>query len=401
MTRRLYYEDSHLRSFEAIVSSHRAQDGARWIELDRTAFYPGGGGQPSDRGTIGGRAVADVLDQDGTIWHKIDGPPPDDGSAVTCEIDWGRRFDAMQQHTGQHILSRAFVELAKADTRSFHLGEAEVTIDIGHPGPSDELLRAVEERASGIVWEDREVTTHVVPRDEAIRYPLRKSPDVEGPVRVVEVGGFDWSACGGTHVNRSGEVGLIAILGTERYKGGTRVAFVAGGRALRRLREKSDLLREACLEFTAGESDLLKAVRRLREERDRLDRRLRPLVRESLEREARLLLEGAPRGAHGPAVARYFPERDPEEAGILAAMIAAGGGVALLVCGGTTPRAHFSAPAGTIAVGALLGEICRRHGGRGGGRPESAQGTIPSDRIEAALREALDFVGAREKGALD
>jgi alanyl-tRNA synthetase len=400
LTRRLYYEDSHLRSFEAVLSSRREQDGALWVELDRTAFYPGGGGQPSDRGTIANRAVTEVIERDGTIWHKVDGALPGD-SAIPCEIDWVRRFDAMQQHTGQHILSRAFVEIARADTRSFHLGEEEITIDIDHPGPSDEVLRAVEERASGVVWEDREVATHVVSREEALRYPLRKPPDVDGPVRVVEVAGYDWSACGGTHVSRSGEVGLIAILATERYKGGTRVAFVAGGRALRRLREKSALLRETCLEFTAGESDLLKAVRKLREERDRLDRRLRPLIRESLEREARLLLEGAPRGAHGPAVARYFPERDPEEAGHLAAMIAAGGGVALLVSGGATPRAHFSAPAGTISVGALLGEICRRHGGRGGGRPECAQGTIPPERIETALREALDFVVAREKGAVD
>jgi len=346
--------------------------------------------------------VTDVSESQGSIWHRVDGPgAPEPGSNVSCAIDWARRFDHMQQHTGQHILSRAFVELASADTRSFHMGEAEVTIDVDHPGPTEDLLRAVEERASAIVWEDREVTTHVVSRDEALRFPLRKPPDVDGPVRVVEIGAYDWSACGGTHVHRAGEVGLIAILGTERYKGGTRVSFVAGGRALRRLRQKGDILRDACLEFTAGEADLLRAVRRLKEERDRLDRRIKPLLRESLEREAIRLLEEAPRGGHGPVVARALPERDPDEVGLLAGMIAGHGGIALLMSGGPSPRAHFSAPAGTIAVGPLLGEICRRHGGRGGGRPESAQGTIPGDRVEAALREALEAaLGSHEKGTV-
>jgi len=400
LTRRLYYEDSHLRAFEAVVQAVEERDGSLWASLDRTAFYPGGGGQPPDRGTIGGRAVTEVSESQGRIWHRVDGSLAS-GSTVPSEIDWPRRFDHMQQHTGQHILSRAFVELASTDTRSFHMGEDEVTIDVDHAGPAEDLLRAVEERASTIVWEDREVTTHVVSREEALRFPLRKPPDVEGPVRVVEIGAYDWSACGGTHVRRSGEVGLIAILGTERYKGGTRVSFVAGGRALRRLRQKGDILREACLEFTAGEADLLRAVRRLKEERTSLDRRLKPLLRESLEREAARLLEEAPRGAHGPVVARTLAERDPDEVGLLAGMISGLGGIALLMSGGPSPRAHFCAPAGTISVGPLLGEICRRHGGRGGGRPESAQGTIPGDRVEAALREALGAaLGSHEKGTV-
>jgi len=400
LTRRLYYEDSHLRAFEAVVGAVEERDGSLWASLDQTAFYPGGGGQPPDRGTIGGRAVTEVSESQGSIWHQVDGSLAP-GSSVSCAIDWSRRFDHMQQHSGQHILSRAFVELASADTRSFHMGEDEVTIDVDHAGPAEDLLRAVEERASAIVWEDREVTTHVVSREEAVRFPLRKPPDVEGPVRVVEIGAYDWSACGGTHVHRSGEVGMIAILGTERYKGGTRVSFVAGGRALRRLRQKGDILREACLEFTAGESDLLRAVRRLKEERSHLDRRLKPLLREFLEREAVRLLDEAPRGGNGPVVARALPERDADEVGLLAGLIAGRGGIALLMSGGPSPRAHFCAPTGTISVGSLLGEICRRHGGRGGGRPESAQGTIPGDRVEAALREALEAaLGSHEKGTV-
>ena len=330
-----------------------------------------------------------VEEIEGEIWHRVDGAVTPD-ARVECVLDWARRFDHMQSHTGQHILSRAFVEVAKADTRSFHLGDGEVTIDVDHASPGTDLLRLVEDRANQIVWEDREVLTHVVSRDDALRFPLRKPPDVEGPVRVVEVEGYDWSACGGTHVRRSGQVGMISILGTERYKGGTRVAFVTGARALRRLRGAGDLLRRVCLEFTAGEADLPSAVARLKESHGRLDRRLKPLLRESLEREAARLLADAPRGPHGPVVALHAPDRPADEAGLLAGLIAEQGGTALLVCGGETPRAHFSAPTGTMSMGALLGEICKRHGGRGGGRPESAQGTIPKDAVPQALREARD-----------
>ena len=388
MTQRLYYEDSHLREFRARVDSSEERDAGTWIALDRTAFYPGGGGQPPDRGTIAGFAVSEVEERDGGIWHRVERAPG--GEHVDASIDWSRRFDHMQQHTGQHILSAAFLEVARAETRSFHLGDAVVTIDVDHAGPDEALLRSVEERANEVVWDDREVLTHVVSLEEARTFPLRKPPTVERDVRIVEVRGFDWSACGGTHVARSGEVGLIAILGTERYKGGTRVSFVAGHRALRRLREAGDLLRRACLEFTAGEPDLLRAVGSLKEERDRLQKRIKPLVRDALEREAEALLGAAPRGPNGPVVACHFEGRDPDEAGQLAAIVAARGGVALVVSGEDTPRAHFCAPAGTIAVGALLGDLCRRHGGRGGGRPETAQGTVPRERIDAVLREALE-----------
>jgi alanyl-tRNA synthetase len=294
----------------------------------------------------------------------------------------------MQQHTGQHILSQAFLEMASAETRSFHLGEEEVSIDVAHPGPDPDLLRQVEERANQIVWEDREVKVHVVPREEVGRFPLRKLPAVEGMVRVVEVEAFDWSACGGTHVRRSGQVGMIAILATEKYKGGTRVSFVCGGRALRKQRERSRLLRDLSLAFTAGEADLPNAVARLKEERDRLSLRLKTLLKAELEREAASLVETAPRGARGPVVAHHFPDRDPAEIGTLSSLVASRGGIALLTAGKDTPRAHFSAPAGTISVGDLLGRLVREFGGKGGGRAESAQGAIPAQAVEAALLAA-------------
>ena len=397
MTRRLYHEDSTIRDFEGTVLHSIERDGATWVELDRTAFYPGGGGQPADRGRLDALSVVDVSEDEGRVWHRVEGAPAP-GSRVEASVDWARRFDHMQQHTGQHILSQAFIAVAGAETRSFHLGEGEVSIDVAHPGLDPEMLRSVEERANEVVWEDREILIHEVPREEIGRFPLRKLPAVEGIVRVVEVQGFDWSACGGTHVRRTGQVGIVAILSTEKYKGGTRVAFVCGGRALRRQRDRARLLRELSLAFTAGESDLPKAVARLKEERERLDKRLKTLLSSELTREAAALIEAAPRGLRGPVVARHFPDRDSGEIGALASLIAGRGAIALLASGGETPRAHFSAPAGTISVGDLLGRLCREYGGKGGGRPESAQGAIPAHALEAALdaARAAALAGAQE-----
>ncbi len=388
VTRLLYYEDSSIREFQGTVLHTVEKDGGLWVELDQTAFYPGGGGQPPDHGRLDGAAVTDTREEEGRVWHRVESALVPD-TRVDGTLDWTRRFDHMQQHTGQHILSQAFIEVASAETRSFHLGEEEVTIDVAHPGPDPDLLRRVEERANEIVWEDREIVIHEVPREDVGRFPLRKVPSVEGIVRVVEVTGFDWSACGGTHVRRSGQIGMIAILSTEKYKGGTRVAFVCGARALRRQRERGRLLRELSLAFTSGESDLPNAVARLKEERDRLDRRVKVLLQAELEREAALLVEGAPRGSTGPVVARHYPDRDPAEIGTLASLVAARGGIALLMAGTDTPRAHFSAPAGTIPVGDLLGRLCREFGGKGGGRAESAQGAIPAQNVTAALDAAL------------
>ncbi|HEY7728318.1 MAG TPA: alanyl-tRNA editing protein [Candidatus Eisenbacteria bacterium] len=387
MTQRLYDENPFLQEFEATVLQVAEEDGVPRVVLDRTAFYPGGGGQPSDRGTLGAARVLDVQERGGGLWHLLDRPLPA-GARLRGAIDWQRRFDHMQQHTGQHVLSQAFIGVAAAETVSFHMGEAASTIDVAHPGPDPALLALVEDRANEVLWEDRPVITHRVTRGDLARFPLRKPPVAEGVIRIVEVEGFDWSPCGGTHVGRSGQVGVIALLGAERYKGGTRIEFVCGGRALRRQRERSRLLRTLGLAFTAGEADLPAAVERLKEERDRLGRRLRALLKDALERESETLAAESTPGGRGPVVVRHFPDRDAGEVAALAALTAGRGAVALFFSGEEAPRAHFSAPPGTIPVGELLARICRRHGGKGGGRAESAQGAVPRDQLAGALETA-------------
>ena len=232
---RLYYTDAYLVEFDAVVRDV-VQRNDRWkVTLDRTAFYPTSGGQPFDTGTIGEANVLDVFEQeDGTIGHLVD-RELETNSRVRGHVDWSRRFDHMQQHTGQHLLSAAFEREAGAKTVSFHLGTSASTIDLDKELPADQIAR-VEDAVNGILWEDREVCVKFVTANEAAKLPLRKDPAREGELRIVEIKDYDLSACGGTHVNRTGAIGVIAIAGVERFKGGLRVEFVCGGRAVRTFR---------------------------------------------------------------------------------------------------------------------------------------------------------------------
>src|SRR5688500_8937167 len=232
---RLYYTDSYLVEFDAVVREVHLQ-GDRWkVVLDRTAFYPTSGGQPFDTGTLGDANVLDVFEQeDGTIGHLID-RELETNSRVRGHVDWDRRFDHMQQHTGQHLLSAAFERETGAKTVSFHLGTQASTIDLDKELPAEQIAR-VEDVVNKVLWEDREICVKFVTAHEAAKLPLRKEPAREGELRIIEIKDYDLSACGGTHVRRTGAIGVIAISAFERFKGGLRVEFVCGGRALRAYR---------------------------------------------------------------------------------------------------------------------------------------------------------------------
>ncbi|HEX5708343.1 MAG TPA: alanyl-tRNA editing protein, partial [Pyrinomonadaceae bacterium] len=208
MTERLYYSDSHLVEFDArVVGERTTTDGRRALLLDRTAFYPTGGGQPTDTGALDSARVVDcVEDEAGEVLHVFEGEAPEVGASVRGRVDWSRRLDHIQQHTGQHILSQAFVELFGAETRSFRMLSEACEIDVELDAPSDERVRRAVRRANEIIWEDRPVRVHQVTPDEVARMPLRKDSAREGELRVIEIEGFDFSPCGGTHARRTGEV---------------------------------------------------------------------------------------------------------------------------------------------------------------------------------------------------
>jgi alanyl-tRNA synthetase len=217
-TERLYYHDSRLLEFDArVIDLTEREDGAIAVVLDRTAFYPTGGGQPNDTGTLGGARVVDCIDaEDDGVLHVIQGPAPEIGDSVHGSVDWLRRLDHLQQHTGQHILSAAFVSLFDAPTHSFRVLEHDCEIDVALENPDDEKIGQAVDLANQIIWDARPIQIRTVTSDEAAALPLRKESARAGELRIIQIEDFDLTPCGGTHARSTGEVGCIAVRSWER-----------------------------------------------------------------------------------------------------------------------------------------------------------------------------------------
>jgi len=311
-TRRLYFDDAYRREFDAAVLERRTQEGSPALVLEETCFYPESGGQPWDKGTIDGIDVLKVVDLDGIIVHvlKEDVASP----KVHGAIDWPTRFDHMQQHTGQHILSQAFFETLKGETLSFHLGEEVSTLEIGLRTITDADLDRVEDRANATVWEDREVKTYFVPEERIGDVPLRRPPKKQGLLRVVEVSGYDYSACGGTHCRRTGEIGLIKINGVEKIRGNIRFEFLCGDRALVDYRLKDRNVRKIAGLFSSLPRDTAGQVEKLAADFKVQKKRVRKLE----ERVAFFDAQDVIRGRKDRIVSGVFEDRTLEEARFLA-----------------------------------------------------------------------------------
>jgi len=397
MTVRLYYQDAYCTEFDAeVLHSIPGEKSAVGIILDRTCFYPTSGGQPYDTGSLAGQRVVDVVEVEGDIVHWVAGPAP--GKSVHGQIDWKRRFDHMQQHSGQHILSQAFLQELGAQTVSFHLGDELCTIDLDRPGLEVKDVERVEDRANAVVFADRPITTRFVQPDELPALGLRKMPTVEHDIRVVEVEGFDRSPCGGTHCARSGEVGAVAIRKWERRSAETRVEFVCGWRALHDYRWKTAMVNELALAFSVKDRELASAVQRLLAEAADARRELNRLRDQLLTAEASRLLGEARPWNEARIVVGSFPERDVGELRRLAALLVeAGATVALLGVSGQAARLIFARSEDVTAdMAMLLRKTCQAFGGKGGGQPNLAQGGgFPGARVDEALefaRSALSTV---------
>jgi alanyl-tRNA synthetase len=397
-TERLYYGDSHLTEFEArVVSVTESVSGWCAVTLDRTAFYPTGGGQPSDTGLLDSAHVVECIDQnDGDVLHVIQGRAPQVGATVKGRVDWERRLDHIQQHTGQHILSQAFVALYKAETRSFRMMDEASEIDLALDDPADERIEKAIELANNIIWEDRPVRVRLVTPEEAAQLPLRKDSEREGELRIIEIEDFDLSPCGGTHAQRTGEVGLIAARSWERAKGLVRIEFVAGRRALADYARANKTARRVAALFSGARDEAPAAVARLLEENKQLSRRIRTLEEAASRLEGDELVKATtPRPTDGVRlIARTFDGRDAESLKHLAlAVIAHPQTIALLGSrDGETARLIFARSTDASGdMNALMREACSLLEGRGGGRPDMAQGGGHvvhklDDAIEAAVR---------------
>lgn len=388
-TARLYYDDPLLLGFTATVTGHATLGDAPSVLLDRSAFYPESGGQMADRGRLGGLSIIDVqVDDDGQVHHLLEGGALlDVGSSVTGDIDRARRRVHMALHTGQHMLSRALTDIAFASTVSSRLGETTCTIDVDRETLDERLVAEAEALVNAVVDDDAPVRAFFPTPDELAALPLRRAPKVTENIRVIAIGDLDVSPCGGTHCTRTAQVGLLRVLGIERYKGKARVTFSAGPRARRELWDEASVLRDLGRAFTCGPRDVPTAVEKLRRELG--------CAREDLGHARGRLADAA--AADLAAAAAADPDHRavavldevgveilrrivgritslPEATAFLASRT--DGGLAVMVSRGSASR---------LDCGAFLKRAAAAVGGRGGGRPEHAEGRFPATTDWPAL----------------
>jgi alanyl-tRNA synthetase len=385
-TERLYYTDCYLQEFSARVLRISPDPRGARVYLDRTAFYPESGGQPSDRGALAGIPVLDVIDEGDEVAHILANSPADE--AVQGSIDWERRFDHMQQHTGQHILSAAFDRTGSYKTVSFHLGTESATIDLDSDRVGARQIEDAEEMANGVVFENRAVQISFRAADEVKQLDLRKPTFREGDIRLMEIEGFDLSACGGTHVSRTGSVGMISIRKVERAKGLTRVEFVCGRRALRRARQDFGTLSEAARLFSTGLENVPESIAKQAQELREASKSRQKLVEDLAELEAAQLWQQAPEKGGVRVVRCLLEATEGKKAKVVAHALGKHAGAIALIGVKGTPSALFFAqtPGGEANLADVIKQTLGRFGGKGGGTRDFAQGGgLPENQLDAAL----------------
>jgi len=382
MTERLYYLDPYLKEFTARV----VKSTDRGVVLDRTAFYPTGGGQPCDLGTLNGIEVTDVVEDGREVIHAVASPIEGEVRGV---IDWDRRRDHMQQHHGQHLLSEAFVRVCKAQTSSFHLGKRSSSIDLDKDIAPVDLERA-ETLANMIIYENRPVQIGYFGRDEAKNLPMRKPPPDEERIRVVTVNEYDCQACCGTHPRTTGEVGVIGVTGAERQKGTTRVHFACGYRALTEARENARVLRSLGTKLSAGRDDLEKALDRVQEEFADARRKLNAAEKKLAE------LAGRELAARGRVVVEVFEGRGIEYLrAVASAVVSHPGKVAILGGTGETSSVVVARSADLpLDLRPMFKDVLAAVQGKGGGSAHFVQGGGPGKDVRAALKAAEEKIVA-------
>lgn len=394
MSQKLYYTDAFTRNFTATVVEQVTSNGRFAVILDQTFFYPTSGGQPHDTGTLAGVSVVDVTlrESDGAVLHWLETAvslPPQ----ISAAIDWERRFDHMQQHTGQHILSQAFLRVAEAQTVGFHLSPNSVTIDLDTAQLGAADVARAEQIANEIIWQNRPIRVKMVTPDEAAALPLRRIPNInEETLRLIEIEDFDLTACGGTHVSAAGAVGQIKVLRTENNRGQTRVEFCCGQRALQDYQQKHTIVATLSTLFTTGVEEVIGSVERLQTANKEAQRTIRRQQEALLAVDAANLLQTAQQ--IGPWYIVTAVRHDTSPAGLRALaqqLVQHENVVALLAL--HEARAAFvfarseNAPGDMRAL--LQTTLAQTNAGSGGGSPQMAQGGGPAAPV-AALENILN-----------
>ena len=395
-TRRLYYDDAYEKEFKARVihcevlppDVNSGITGTVWgLILDRTAFYPTSGGQPNDLGKIGDANVLDVRDEGEEILHLVDRKPADP-DVMGC-INWPRRFDHMQQHTGQHLLSAMFQERFGLPTVSFHLGAELCTIDLRGPEPKGKILEGAERAANQVVFEDRPVNVRYGTADQLSQLGVRKEVDRPGILRAIEIEAADLQPCGGTHVKSTGQIGVVLVRRCTKVRQDWRVEFVCGGRAERIARHDFQLLREAAEKLSCSPEEIAAAAVRTLADRDVNFRNLRAAQQSLAETEATLALQTAAPGANGfRVVSRVFEGVPAEYLGFFATAFAKSEkAIALLAAADGGHLLFAQHPTVGKDMNAVLKQVFEKVGGKGGGTRDFARGKLSDP---AKVRQALD-----------
>ena len=388
-TKKLYISDPYTWEFEARVIEVTEWDGHPAVVLEKTYFYPEGGGQPSDRGTLNGIPVTDVQEEDERVYHVLE-KAWDSSPSAAGRVDGGRRFDHMQQHAGQHILSQVFVELFDGATKSFHLGEEVSTLEIALKNITDEEIEAVEKRANAVVFSNLEIRSRLVDEKDIHTVPLRRPPQKAGLLRVIEIADFDYSACGGTHPLRTGEIGPIKIIKWDRIRGNLRFEFLCGFRAVGDYIQKNRSIQQIANSLTISDREVVAAFSRLREDLKELKKEMKVLRTKLLEVEA----EEFHAASKGPVIQELFKNREADEIRTLALSLIRKAPHVVLFGLEAGERGHLVFARSDeidIDLRQLVPMVSPLIDGRGGGQPSLVQ--MAGTRMEG-LTEALDAAAA-------
>jgi len=390
-TRKLYFEDPYQRTFKARVIERTVYEGKPALILNQTCFYPESGGQPADRGTIEKANVIHVLEANGTIQHVVENDIMAD--EISGAIDWAKRFDHMQQHAGQHVLSQCFFELYRAETLSFHLGEEVSTLEMDLRDFADEQAAKIEEKANAVVFEDREIKSFFVSDEQIQGIPLRRPPKKKGLIRVIEVADFDYSACGGTHPSRTGEIGPVKILKWDRIRNNIRFEFVCGRRAVLDYALKHRLLRDLAVSFTVSVSEVPESVGKISAELKDIKKKMKKIQEHLKHFEAQEMIRKT--GEEG-IIRDVFEEGTVEGTRQLALNIIKAGDFIVLFGLKLEERGHLILAASEglgFDARQLIPVVSPLVNGKGGGGPTLVEIFAPEmENIEKALDQALQFI---------
>lgn len=400
MTERIYYTDAYCTEFDAAVTALAELDGRPALILDRSAFYPTSGGQPYDTGALGDYAVVDVVAADGAVYHILDraAGPALVGQTIRGRIDWPRRHDHMQQHSGQHLISQVFHQLFGFETVSVHFGADDSTLDLDTAEVTPEQLDRAELLANDLVVQAIPIKTYFVGDAEIDQVPLRRPPKVSGQIRIVEIAGVDWSACGGTHVRTTAEIGAIKFTRQQRMRGQARITFLCGRRALHDYRLKHRLITEAAALYSTDIAQVPELIARDQALNKDLQHRVDEFQTALLAYEAESLRQQGAQSGGCTVVAQAYADRDAAALRTLASqLIADAHAVALLgsTQGGKVTVIFARGEHAPLHAGNLLRASLQRFGGGGGGRPDFAQGGgIAPERLADLLAYAAEQAAA-------